>query len=378
MKEFEKKFANRYATALHRFLNDATEMHLEQAYELGRKAISKGVGVLAMARIHQQALADFGMHALTITEQTYSWKQSELFFLEALSPFEATHRGFSEANQRLQELIKVFEKRNVELARINQELENEVAERKKTEKALRENQKQLRDLSEKILHIQEQERTRISRELHDDVGQALTAINVNLTLHKNNLEAPVETLRAKVLETQKLVEEAMERMHRFAHELRPAMLDDLGLIPALRSYVKGFADRSGITVDLRADASAEMLGPESKTTVFRVVQESLNNVAKHAKASHVDLSVEKVDGQIHLFIKDNGQAFSVKEKINGKNKRLGLLGMQERVRLVDGAFQIKSKVGQGTTVHVKLPFINTPNTPPPPLKHHAKNHCITC
>ncbi len=359
MKDFERKFPALYANALHRYLRSATELNLEHAYELGRKAINEGVGVLSMSRIHQQALAGYGLHALSLEDHTQAWKQSEVFLLEALSPFEATHRGFSEANLRLQELIKVFEKRNVELAKINQELKTEVAERKKTEAALRENEKRLGDLSKKILHIQEEERTRISRELHDDVGQALTAINVNLTLHKNNLEAPLETLRAKVHETQALVEQAMDTMHRFAHELRPALLDDLGLLPALRSYVKGFTTRTGIPVSLKADGAAEDLDPEGKTVVFRVVQESLTNVVKHAKASRVALIVEKDGGQIQLQVKDNGQAFSVREKINGKNQRLGLLGMQERVRLVNGTFDIKSKTGQGTTVCVQIPFLKT-------------------
>jgi signal transduction histidine kinase len=372
MKRFEKTFTARYATALHRYLRCATELNLEDAYELGRKAINKGVGVLSMARIHQKALTDYGLHALSSDEHTQAWKESEVFLLEALSPFEATHRGFSEANLRLQELIKVFEKRNLELARINNELKIEVNERKKTEQALRENENRLRDLSDKILHIQEEERTRISRELHDDVGQALTAINVNLTLHRNNLGAPMEVLRAKVGETQSLVERAMEKMHRFAHELRPASLDDLGLLPALRSYVKEFVDRTGIDVRLKADVAAESLDPEGKTVVFRVVQESLTNVVKHAQASRVKLTVEKKREQIHLLVRDNGKAFSVQEKINGKNRRLGLLGMQERVRLVNGSFQITSKAGQGTSVHVQIPFTETET---PPLKNHAKNHC---
>jgi signal transduction histidine kinase len=356
MKSFEQQFATRYAASLHRYLRRATDLNLEDAYELGRKAINKGVGVLSMARIHQQALTEYGLHALSLVEHSHAWKQSEVFLLEALSPFEATHRGFCEANLRLQELIRVFEKRNVELARINHELKVEVAQRKKTENALRENEKRLRDLSNKILHIQEEERTRISRELHDDVGQALTAINVNLTLHKNNLNATVELLHAKVAETQVLVEQAMEKMHHFAHELRPALLDDLGLIPALRSYIKGFATRTSIDVDFKADVTAERLAPEGKTVVFRVVQESLNNIVKHAQASRVSLMVEKKDAHIRLLVKDNGKAFSVREKLNGNNQRLGLLGMQERVRLVNGVFQIKSKPGQGTTVQVQIPF----------------------
>lgn len=315
---------------------------MEEAYELGRAAIAAGFGILDMARVHLEAREKLlrseagGKHYARIS------KLAGAFFLQSLSPFEATHRGFRETN--------------AELLQRNQELAAEIVERRRAENALRESEEALKELSRKILHTQEKERQHISRELHDEVGQSLTAISVTLAAMRNNGAAKPEKISRTIASTQRLLEETMETVHHFARELRPAMLDELGLLPALRSHVRNFSDRTRVRVRLQADPVAEKLNDDGKTVVFRVVQECLTNVAKHAHASRVNISIGPINHGICLEIADNGKSFRmIPGKIAAHKQRLGLLGMQERVRLVHGRFEIKPEPGRGTTVRVTIP-----------------------
>ena len=331
-----RRLAREYADTLQGYLTLQQETVLQQAYELGRKAIARGLGVLDMARVHQQALTACLLPPLSAHEKARALKAAETFFMETLSPFEATQRGFREANERLQQLNAALEHRSAELAVMNRDL---------------------RELSNRILSIQEEERKRISRELHDEVGQSLTAINMNLGIFRHNGSVGSKQLKQKLADTQGLLTQTMETVHRFAHELRPAMLDELGLLPALRSYVKSFRKRTGLRVHFAGSDAVEHLNGEQKTVVFRVAQESLTNVAKHAHASQVDVILHHLKSGIQMQIKDNGKAFNVKRQLSAKRKkRLGLLGMQERVRLVNGRFAINSAPGKGTTVRVEIPF----------------------
>jgi len=247
----------------------------------------------------------------------------------------------------------------------------DMTERKRNEEALRQSeehhrrlfnearvmQERLRSLSNQILNVQEEERRHISRELHDEVGQHLTAISVMLATLRNNGAMASDQLSARIAGTQRLLQVTMETVHNFARELRPAILDELGLLPALRSSLDAFGRRTGLRVRFRAGAVAEKLGSEQKTVLFRIAQESLTNVAKHAEASRVDVSLRRVDGGICMEIADNGKSFRVNAaKSLGAKQRLGLLGMQERVRLVNGRFDIKPEPGRGTTVRVVIPF----------------------
>ncbi|HEX4644324.1 MAG TPA: sensor histidine kinase, partial [Verrucomicrobiae bacterium] len=208
-----------------------------------------------------------------------------------------------------------------------------------------------------------EERKRISRELHDEVGQSLTAINVMLATLKN--DGSPDGHNRKFAETQNLLQETMETVHRFARDLRPAMLDELGLLPALRSYVKGFADRTGLRVYFHGNPIAEKLADEQKTVIYRVVQESLTNVSKHARASRVDMEIRKFKDGICIEITDDGQSLKADPLNSGKVKgRLGLLGMQERVRLVNGRFTVKAHADKGTTVRAVIPLNSTGKTAP--------------
>jgi signal transduction histidine kinase len=223
-------------------------------------------------------------------------------------------------------------------------------------------QDNLRDLSNKLLHVQEEERRRISRELHDEVGQSLTAISVMLAT-LNSHEPGDDLFAQKIDSMQRLIEETTEAIHHFARELRPAMLDELGLLPALRSHFKNYSKRTRLPVHFHASPQAEKLGSEKKTALFRVAQESLTNVAKHAQASRVEVSIRISGGQVRMEIADNGKSFHVDGKRSGKrNQRLGLLGMEERVRLINGKFTVQSVPGRGTTVRVTIPFSEAQDT----------------
>lgn len=357
MNKHLSKLTQRYVATLRKYLTDGREAVLEEAYELGRVAIASGLGVLDMARLHEGATKNLLRSLLLPESQEQVLNAKEIFFLETLSPFEAAHRGFREINVKLQER--------------NLELELEIGEHKRTEKALRESEnhfrelfnraqrmeENLRNLSNKILMVQEEERKRISRELHDEISQAMTAVSINIGALKNNGAGNRENFSRTIKDTQVLLQRTMEAVHRFARELRPAMLDELGLLPALRCYLRGFANRTALHVSFRGNPIAEELGPDQKTALFRVAQESLTNVAKHARASQVRIVICKRQKSVCMEVVDNGKSFKKNPLNPAKDKmRLGLLGMQERLRLVNGKFTIRPYPGKGTTVSVEIPL----------------------
>ena len=227
------------------------------------------------------------------------------------------------------------------------------------ERVIRRQQKALQ-----ILHVQEEERKRISRELHDEVGQALAAINTHLALvQRERIEDHDPALRTGIADVERVLVGAMERMHSFARALRSAALDDLGLLPALRAYLKDYAERTGLLVRFERSAKDPSLNAEQKTALFRIAQESLTNVAKHAQATEVVVTLGLAKSGIQLRIKDNGKGFALKQQRTAAEKnRLGLLGMQERARLVNGRCLVRSVPGWGTTVTVEVPL--TGGSPP--------------
>ena len=218
-------------------------------------------------------------------------------------------------------------------------------------------QKRLRHLTHQILTAQEEERKKISRELHDDVVQTLVGINVELSALVHGNSAGVRQLKDKITRTQRLVEKSVEAVHRFARELRPAVLDDLGLIPALHAFCVSLAERGRLKIQLTAFAGVEALGSDRRTVLFRVVQEALTNVARHARATRAQVRISKIPGAICLEISDNGKSFKIKKTLQTKyNKRLGLVGMRERIEMVGGNLTIESAPGKGTSVRAEIPF----------------------
>jgi signal transduction histidine kinase len=188
-------------------------------------------------------------------------------------------------------------------------------------------------------------------------AQTLSSINVRLaTLAREALHG-ANGIGQSVVRTQQLVERSVNIVHRFARELRPTMLDDLGLIPALHAYFKGFKEETGIHVSLSSFATVEQVNGDKRIVFYRIAQEALTNVARHAQASRVEVGIQKLDGAVCLTIKDNGKGFPAERVFHAKkNQRLGLLGMKERLEMVGGKFTIESVPGKGTTITAQIPF----------------------
>ncbi len=275
------------------------------------------------------------------------------------------------------------------LAASNQKLELEILHRKNVEDALRTSQatsnellensrqmqEQLRLLSHHALQAQEDERKRISRELHDVIAQTLTGINVRLALLQKENCTSTQELREKIAQTQQLVAQSVDTVHRFARDLRPAMLDDLGLIPALEAYLKDFTQQTGLHVSLTSDASVEELGSIGRTVLYRVAQEALTNVVRHARATRIEMSLQKHNGTHCMVITDNGRGFASDAAAVAKSSnRLGLLGMRERVEIIGGTFGVTSVPGQHTTVLVEIPADSNDARNIPPLPHDPHHH----
>jgi signal transduction histidine kinase len=215
---------------------------------------------------------------------------------------------------------------------------------------------QLRDLTHRVISAHEEERKEISRELHDEIVQGLIGINIDLSALSKEVPSEVHPMKAKIARIQQMVEDSVKSLHRFARELRPAVLDDLGLIPALQAYGKRLAAQKKINVQMTAFAGIEALSGAKLLTLFRVAQESLTNVARHAHATKVSLRITKVSDAIRMEISDNGKSFDVGRVLRARDpKRLGLVGMKERIEMVGGNLTISSASGKGTTVLVKIP-----------------------
>jgi len=370
--EKSKALALRYERALRRYLRQSASDDLQAAVKLGRQAVALGLETLDMALIHEQALLKQILPAEShATVKVQMLKRAGAFFAEAITPLEEGHRSAIEYNGQLNRINEELNQRTLDLATSNRQLKKEVARRKVVEKTLRKSeqqtnllleesrllQQQLRLLSRRVLLAQEDERKRISRELHDVVVQLLSGINVRLaTLSKENFVNTKEFSR-ELSNAQRLVVKSVDIVHQFARELRPAMLDDLGLIPALHSYLKKFTKESGVRASLTAFDGVENLNNTKRTVIYRVVQEALINVGRHAHASRVKVCIQKLPAAVSMSIKDDGKSFDVEKMWQSrKSQRLGLLGMRERVEMVRGTFLIESAPGQGTTILIKIPF----------------------
>ena len=276
----------------------------------------------------------------------------------AVSDIAALKRG-EEAQRTVQSLAVANLEANKEIAR------RRAAEAllKQSEQAQRELliksevlQAQLRYLTHQILQAQEEERKKISRQLHDEITQILTSIKVYLaTLTVTALTKP-QDLQLRIIKTKRLVEQSIDIVHRFARNLRPTLLDDLGLIPALRSFVKELAGRHDLRIRFTAFAEVEALDISRRTVLFRVAQEALTNVARHAHARSATVRIRKIPGAVCLEVRDDGKSFPAERLLTAKHGgRLGLLGMRERVEMVGGRFAIESLPGKGTSVRVEIP-----------------------
>jgi two-component system, NarL family, sensor histidine kinase UhpB len=216
------------------------------------------------------------------------------------------------------------------------------------------NREQVHWLSRQVLTAQEEERQRIARELHDETAQSLTSLLIGLRVIEK-LKSPQEVLR-RIADLRAQTARTLEEVRKLAVDLRPSALDDLGLVAALQGYTDEFARRSRANVEFHASGLEERLPDDVQVVVYRIVQEALTNVLKHADAGHVEVQVRRENGTVWASVVDDGQGFDVDAMLRSRERGLGLFGMRERVALVGGTIEITSRPGQSTRVAIQIPL----------------------
>lgn len=237
----------------------------------------------------------------------------------------------------------------------------DISRRKQAERELRESRQQLQALSAHLQTVREEERTRIARELHDEFGQMLTGVKLDAAWLTAHLPDDQPAVAGKVAAMSRLIDETLDAMRRVAADLRPVMLDDLGLAAAVEWLVEDFGERTGVTIKLELDVeqgqckcqNPEGLNAEVSTAAFRIVQECLTNAARHAEAGHVLVSLECHDDKLMLMVSDNGKGMAPAGK--NRDNALGIIGMRERAHGLGGTFDLFSIPGDGTTVVAIIP-----------------------
>lgn len=235
----------------------------------------------------------------------------------------------------------------------------DITERKSLEGKLERTNEELRALAGHLQSVREDERIRIAREIHDELGQVLTAVKMDLTmlsrrLGKKNETTGLQKIQQEVSEDINLVDRTIKSIRKIASELRPEVLDAAGLIPALEGHISEFQSRSGIRCSFEPEMEELNLDIATSTGLYRIVQESLTNVARHSGASEIRVQLRQIDGEILLTVSDNGRGFS-EDEISSK-KSLGIVGMRERAILLGGEFTISSTAGKGTTLIIRIPI----------------------
>jgi two-component system NarL family sensor kinase len=241
---------------------------------------------------------------------------------------------------------------------ITQEMARISSENARLLQRLGEGEKRFRLISKGILRVQEAERGRISRELHDGVGQSLTALKIQLQLLETSAAREESALSPRLAELRELADRSLQEVRQISHLLRPQMLDDLGLLPTLQWLVRTFQKRTGIEVELVAEGIEERMDPDVETLVFRLVQEALTNVAKHAAAPTARVHLHRTAAQLSLKVADSGAGFDVDEFLlsTDEERGFGLRGIRDRVHLFAGRFTVTSHPGAGTTLEVEVPL----------------------
>jgi len=217
---------------------------------------------------------------------------------------------------------------------------------------------ELERLSKKLMAAQEDERRRIARELHDEVGQALGAIKLELALAERDVNHP---LQGRLVEARAMVDGALESVRELSRLVHPMILDDLGLEDATASYLQHFTRRTGIRTDLRVAKLDKRLAPQLEVCAYRIVQEAVTNVGRHASASSCEVRLERHENELQVSVQDDGRGFAQVDASHAPHTGLGLVGLRERVTDLGGLFEVTSAVGQGTRVTAALPLPATPS-----------------
>ncbi|HZA54292.1 MAG TPA: ATP-binding protein [Candidatus Udaeobacter sp.] len=302
-------FERQYASALQEHLANPSEAFLHRAYELGRKALDGGLGVLEMAVLYHKAIVKLLPVPRTPEASARLLKGTESFFVESLAPFEMTHRAAHDANTALRQLNETLE----------------------------------------------QEAKRIAHSIHEETGQFLACTYLALDEIRRDLPPP---FRGRLQAVRDLLEQIAGHLRQLSHELRPTILDDYGLLPALEFLAEGISKRSRLEISVKGSNNGRL--PSSvETGLYRIVQEALTNASKHARANRVDVRVQQKGRMIRCSIIDDGVGFNVSAvKAGRKHRGLGLVGIRQRIDVLGGTLQIDSKRGRGTQMHISIPLEN--------------------
>ena len=302
-----KEAATAYPTSLRDYLGGAGESALQQAYQIGRRALEAGTGLVAIADIHHSCLRELLAHGVGIDERDRILTGAAQFFAECISPYEMTYGGFREANTALRHFNEVLE----------------------------------------------QEAKRIANALHDEAGQLLVAVYIAL----QNLCDEVPAVQPHILKVTQLLDQIEVQLRRLSHELMPALLSDLGLVPALRYLFEGLAQRSQLQISIEA-VPEQRLPRRVEATLYHVAKEALHNVVKHARATAVWIRFQRKADSICCCIRDNGTGFDpASVAVRQGEQGFGLIGMRERLSVVGGSMQINSG-GSGTELMISIPVEN--------------------
>ena len=297
--------ATAYPASLQNYLGGAGEAALQEAYQIGRRALETGTSLVAIADIHHACLRKLLAHEVATSEHDRILTGAAQFFSECISPYEMTYGGFREANTALRHFNEVLE----------------------------------------------QEAKRIAKVLHDEAGQLLVAVYIAL----QNLSDEVPVVQPKVLKVTQLLDQIESQIRRLSHELAPALLSDLGLVPALRYLFEGLAQRSQLQISI--DAGPEQRLPKRvETTLYHIAKEALHNVVRHAQATAVWIGFQQTTDSVRCCIRDNGRGFNpASTSVRQAEQGFGLIGIRERLSVVGGHLQINSGAGHGTELVISIP-----------------------
>ncbi len=435
LKEILPALAEQFSSAFRDYLEGAGEFALQQAYELSRKAIADGLGVLDIAAVYQEVLAGALRSVPSAEESARVAKAAAQFFAESLSPFEMTHRSFRESNEALrlseERYRELFENANDVVFTLDLEgiftsinragevlsgyARNELPRKNVTDIVVPEywnlvremrapkmatggpttyeleiltkdgrhipveistrliyqegkpvgvhgiarnitERKQAEEAARRLSEALEEEAKRIAHALHDESGQILASVHIALEETASKL-SPAS--RRELRKVKELLDEIEEQLRRFSHELRPTVLDDLGLVPALESLTQTVTKRTRIPVTLECPPAAKRkrFPAAVETAVYRIVQEALTNVTKHAQATRVSVRLQMKGPLLRCVIRDNGVGFDIKSVASRKGQKgLGLIGIKSRLDALGAGLEIDSAPGRGTELEIRIPL----------------------
>ncbi|MFZ0132217.1 MAG: ATP-binding protein [Desulfobacterales bacterium] len=296
--------------------------------------------------------------AVTLLALLIAWKGSEVFMLRQVRAMSSASRrladgdlsariGLVEGQDELSQLSRTFDEMALALESLH-------AAEKMAGEEIRQSREQLRHLTNHLQEVREEERTRIARELHDQFGQALSVLKMDLAWLAKHRPGPDHFVQTKLDAMGSIIDATLHVLHRVCTELRPVILDDFGLAAAIQWQTEDFQSRTGIACDLILESEAENLTQEESTAVFRIFQEILTNVARHAAASEVVIRLREEDDRLMLEVADNGKGIT--DALIDSATSLGLVGMRERVYALDGTIQFAGNTPKGTRVTVAVPI----------------------